>query len=57
MTLQNREDIWQNQETYNGRIIELLGHEYTPDGSIRHPRLANFPKCLRDTEAFIGDKM
>lgn len=57
LTLQNREDIWNNQDKYNGRVIELLGHEYTPDGSIRHPRLANFPHCLRDSEAFVGDKM
>ena len=57
LTLANREDIWNNQDKYLDRVIELLGHEYTPDGSIRHPRLSNFPHCLRDTETYIGDKV
>ena len=57
LTKLNREEIWNNQDKYIGRVIELLGHEYTPDGSIRHPRLSNFPRCLRDSEAFTGSKI
>lgn len=31
-------------DTFIGRIAEILYHEETPDGSLRHPRL----KCFRD---------
>ncbi|WP_446667889.1 hypothetical protein, partial [Klebsiella pneumoniae] len=40
---------------YMGRIVKVNFHEYTPDGSLRHPRL-KWPKCLRDTEERVGDK-
>ncbi|BAS43911.1 TPA: DNA ligase [Klebsiella pneumoniae] len=49
------DEIWNNQEKYRGRIVEVHCHEKTPDGSLRHPRL-KWPKCLRDTEDRIGDK-
>ncbi|MEG7412501.1 DNA ligase, partial [Citrobacter freundii] len=49
------DEIWNNQEKYLGRIVEVHCHEKTPDGSLRHPRL-KWPKCLRDTEDRIGDK-
>lgn len=34
-----RKKIWANRESYMGRLVEVAGHEVTPDGSIRHPRL------------------
>ena len=49
------DEIWLNQDKYMGRIVKVNFHEYTPDGSLRHPRL-KWPFCLRDTEDRIGDK-
>lgn len=49
------DEIWLNQDKYMGRIVKVNFHEYTPDGSLRHPRL-KWPSCLRDTEDRIGDK-
>ena len=49
------DEIWLNQDKYMGRIVKVNFHEYTPDGSLRHPRL-KWPSCLRDTESRIGDK-
>lgn len=49
------DEIWNNQDKYMGRIVKVNGHEETPDGSLRHPRL-KWPSCLRDTEDRIGDK-
>ncbi|MBC4060089.1 DNA ligase, partial [Klebsiella pneumoniae] len=49
------DEIWHNQDKYMGRIVKVNFHEYTPDGSLRHPRL-KWPKCLRDTEERVGDK-
>lgn len=49
------DEIWNNQDKYMGRIVKVNGHEETPDGSLRHPRL-KWPSCLRDTDERIGDK-
>lgn len=49
------DEIWDNQEKYMGRVVEVHYHEETPDGSLRHPRL-KWPQCLRDVENRIGDK-
>ena len=49
------DEIWTNQDKYMGRIVKVNFHEYTPDGSLRHPRL-KWPRCLRDTEDRIGEK-
>lgn len=49
------DEIWNNQDKYMGRIVEVRFHEYTPDGSLRHPRL-KWPECLRDSEDSVGDK-
>jgi len=35
---QERADIWNNQDKYIGRIIEVHYHEDTPDGDFRHAR-------------------
>lgn len=34
-----RTEIWNNQQSYLGRIVEVGAHEVTPDKSLRHPRL------------------
>lgn len=49
------DEIWNNQDKYAGRIVKVNFHEYTPDGSLRHPRL-KWPSCLRDDDDRIGDK-
>lgn len=49
------DEIWNNQDKYIGRVVEVHYHEETPDGSLRHPRL-KWPQCLRDSENRIGDK-
>ncbi|MEW2741536.1 DNA ligase [Providencia rettgeri] len=49
------DEIWLNQDKYMGRIVKVNFHEYTPDGSLRHPRL-KWPSCLRDNDDKIGDK-
>jgi len=33
-----REEIWNDQPAYIGRLMEVEYHEVTPDGSLRHPR-------------------
>ncbi|MDC9583068.1 DNA ligase [Xenorhabdus sp. PR6a] len=48
-------EIWNNQDKYMGRIAKVNFHEFTPDGSLRHPRL-KWPSCLRDDVDRIGDK-
>lgn len=53
----DRDSIWSNKDEFSGRVIEVLGHEITKDGSIRHPRVSNFPHCLRDVNTAIGDKI
>lgn len=57
LSLEQRDEIWANQDKYLGRLTEIHGHEYTPDGSIRHPRFENWPNCLRDSETHVGDKV
>jgi len=37
-----RHEIWDNQDRYLGLIVEVLYHEVTPDGSLRHPRFKHF---------------
>lgn len=49
------DEIWHNQDKYMGRIVKVNFHNYTPDGSLRHPRL-KWPSCLRDSDDRIGDK-
>ncbi|MEI9751439.1 DNA ligase [Moellerella wisconsensis] len=49
------DEIWNNQDKFMGRIVKVNFHEYTPDGSLRHPRL-KWPSCLRDDSDRIGDK-
>ncbi|MDE9454560.1 DNA ligase [Xenorhabdus bovienii] len=49
------DEIWNNQEKYMERIVKVNFHEFTPDGSLRHPRL-KWPSCLRDSDDRIGDK-
>ena len=34
----DRDYIWKYQMKYNGAVAEVLYHEVTPDGSLRHPR-------------------
>lgn len=38
-----RDKIWTRPIDYIGKVAEVLYHEQTPDGSLRHPRL----KCFR----------
>lgn len=33
-----KDHIWRNQSLWFGEVIEILYHEETPDGSLRHPR-------------------
>lgn len=42
-----RDEIWNNQSDYLGRIIEVMFHEETPDGSLRHPRFKRFRDSLK----------
>lgn len=37
-----RHEIWMNRPRFMGRTAEVLYHEETPDGSLRHPRLKTF---------------
>lgn len=37
-----RDEIWGNQRDYFGLTAEILYHEETPDGSLRHPRIKSF---------------
>lgn len=34
----DRQVMWDDQDAYVGRMIEVGAHETTPDGSLRHPR-------------------
>lgn len=45
-----RNEIWQHQESFRGRLIEVEYHEVTPDGSLRHPRFKRF----RDDKDVVG---
>ncbi|MGI1988663.1 hypothetical protein [Shewanella glacialipiscicola] len=42
-----RDHIWNNQEEYLGRIVEIIFHEVTPDLSLRHPRFKRFRDSLK----------
>lgn len=37
-----RKEIWDNKEKYRNKTIEVLFHEYTIDGRLRHPRFFTF---------------
>lgn len=39
MTRAMRDYLWANRDTVIGMTVEVHFHEYTPDGSLRHPRL------------------
>ncbi len=39
---EERGHIWNNQDEFLGLTAEVLYHEVTPDGSLRHPRLKTF---------------
>ena len=34
-----RQKVWNNQIDYKGKTIEILFHQYTEKGSLRHPRM------------------
>lgn len=39
MTRKMRDHLWENRDSVVGMTVEVHFHEYTPDGSLRHPRL------------------
>lgn len=41
----NKKYVWEHSEEYIGKKIEVLFHEITPTGSLRHPRMKS--KCVR----------
>ena len=41
-----RDDIWANQDKYQGMICEIAGQELTPGGSLRHPRFITWREDL-----------
>ena len=39
MTMAMRGALWQDRDTIAGAVCEVEYHEFTPDGSLRHPRI------------------
>lgn len=42
----DRSELWRMRDDLIGRIVEVEGHEMTPDGSLRHPRFVRFRDTL-----------
>jgi DNA ligase-1 len=41
-TDKERDEIWENKINYLGRVVEVMYHERTNDGNLRHPRMSRF---------------
>lgn len=47
----DRRVIWANPDVALGRMIEVLYHEVTPDGSLRHPRFVRWRDDKQEQQA------
>lgn len=54
MTDAEREDIWENQQAYLGRVIDITAQEVTKDGRLRHPRWLRFRDDVNPTTCTMG---